>query len=83
MSCESLRAELEGEISKWTRKLERELTSVRGEEKTVENIRAYLEDSKHFHSKGELVKSFECLIWGWALLQLGREVGLIYDQGEK
>lgn len=77
MSCESLKDELEREIRKWTERLEKELSSIQLESDVVRNIRAYLQDSKHFYQKGELVKSFECLIWGWAILHVSREVGLL------
>ena len=40
----------------------------------LQNIRAYREDSKHFFSRGDLVKSFECLIWAWAILEIGEEL---------
>jgi hypothetical protein len=40
----------------------------------LRNIRAYRNDSKHFLERGDLIKSFECLIWAWAILELGREL---------
>ncbi len=40
----------------------------------LQNIKAYREDSRHFFKRGDLVKSFECLIWAWALLESGKEL---------
>ncbi|KUO41531.1 MAG: hypothetical protein AVW06_00910 [Hadesarchaea archaeon DG-33-1] len=72
----TLEAELAGEIKKWSNKLDKALlaaTSIdkRGED-LLKNIRAYREDSKHFLDR-DLIKSFECLIWAWALLEIGKE----------
>ena len=61
-----LEERLLGEIEKWTQRLEEKIKPMKGV-KRLENIVAYLEDSKFFKEKGDLVKSFECLIWAWAL----------------
>lgn len=77
----TLEKELDKEIRKWTTKLDQALSvghaiDERGK-KMLGNIRAYREDSKHFRERGDLIKSFECLIWAWALLEVGRELGLL------
>lgn len=74
-----MKEELDGEIKKWTGKLDSALQNVkpadgRGE-KLLLNIKAYRKDSGHFLAKEDLVKSFECLIWAWALLEIGKELG--------
>ncbi len=74
MSTES---ELVAEIKKWSKKLDDSLLKLspvgdRGA-KMSENIRAYRNDSEHFFKRGDLIRSFECLIWGWAILDLSRE----------
>lgn len=74
----TLEAELTEEIKKWSNKLDKALSMTasldkRGED-LLKNIRAYREDSNHFLGR-DLVKSFECLIWAWALLEIGREFG--------
>lgn len=70
--------ELEAEIRKWSERLEEALKGVRPldrrGEKLLENIRAYQRDSSHFRSP---VKSFECLVWAWALLEMGKEFGCL------
>jgi hypothetical protein len=75
----SLKDELEGEIKKWTAKLDSALKGVRATdeqgEKLLANIKAYRKDSGHFFVKGDMVKSFECLVWAWALLEIGKDLG--------
>jgi hypothetical protein len=77
-SNNTLEEELRKEIMKWTNKLDKALlgaapSSDRGE-KLLKNIQAYREDSKHFLERNDLIRSFECLIWAWALLELGKEL---------
>ena len=75
----SVETELTGEIKKWSKKLDGFFSSTRALDergaKMLENIRAYRRDSNHFLEHGDLIKSFECLIWAWALLEVGREHG--------
>ncbi len=72
-------AELRQEIEKWSKKLDEAVPKASGAdekgEKLIENIRAYRKDSDHFLESGDLVRSFECLIWAWALLETGRDLG--------
>lgn len=73
-----IEADLTAEIEKWSKKLDESLQNVRlsGEKgtKMLRNIKAYRSDSKHFLERGDLIKSFECLIWAWAILELSREL---------
>jgi hypothetical protein len=77
----SIEADLAAEIEKWSKRLHESLPLVKpsGEkgEKMLRNIRAYHEDSEHFFRRGELIKSFECLIWAWAILELSRELEIL------
>ncbi len=74
----SIEAKLTAEIEKWSKRLDESLASVSasGERgaRMLQNIRAYQEDSRHFFGRGDLVKSFECLIWAWAILEIGKEL---------
>ena len=74
-----IESELMREIKKWTEKLDETIPKTNGVngkgEKLVENIKAYRKDSEHFLEKDDLVRSFESLIWAWALLETGRELG--------
>ncbi|MEM2874691.1 MAG: DUF357 domain-containing protein [Candidatus Hadarchaeales archaeon] len=75
----SVESELTCEIEKWSRKLEEALRRVRSSDRTgdqmLENIRAYHDDSRHFLKNRSLVKSFECLVWAWAILETGKNLG--------
>ena len=75
----TLDAKLIEEIKKWTAKLDGALSPARARneqgKKMFSNIKAYRGDSEHFLKQGDLIKSFECLIWAWALLELGKELG--------
>ena len=73
-----IEADLIAEIKKWSKRLDDSLLDIHpvGEEgvKMLRNIRAYRSDSTHFLER-DLIKSFECLIWAWAILEVGRELG--------
>lgn len=61
---------LKFEIEKWTKKIEDELKKFDKENPKIKNIIAYLQDSKYFYNKGDLVRSFEAIIWAWALFEI-------------
>ncbi len=71
------------EIGKWSKKLDNSLTNIQphGDRgiRMLQNIKAYCDDSKHFFNRGDLIKSFECLVWAWAILELGKELDLFVD----
>ena len=76
-----LEPRLREEIEKWSKKLDRELKTTiaicQNGEKMLENAGAYFSDSKHFFEKGDLIRAFECLIWAWAWLEIGKELKLL------
>ena len=79
--------QLEQEIDRWGDKLDDLFPLVhavdgKGKE-LMTNARAYREDSKYFREKGDLVRSYECLIWAWAIVEVGRSVGRIMSQSQK
>ncbi len=67
--------ELRAETLKWLEKIESIKFS--GERDFVENIMAYISDSKYFLEKGDLVRAFECVVWAWAWLEIGRDYGFL------
>lgn len=83
----SVEENLAAEIEKWSKRLDGSLHSANptGERgtKMLCNVRAYRDDSKHFLARGDLIRSFECLIWAWAILELGREFGLLEETSPK
>lgn len=74
-----LESGLRKEIEKWTERLEKELKKIKDDEENefLTNIKAYLSDSKHFYDKKDLIRSFEAIIWAWAWLEIGKEIGKI------
>lgn len=73
--------ELHQEITKWGNRLGDALASARvrqGDgEGFLRNIRAYQSDAERFLEEGDLVRSFESLVWAWAWLEIGNERGLL------
>ena len=66
------------EIEKMTRKIEPLIDKIRikddrGEE-MLTNMKAYIADSKHFLKAGNEVKSFETIVWAWAILEICEEL---------
>jgi len=45
---------------------------VKGEkgEEMLENMKAYIADSKHFLKKKNYLKSFEAIVWAFAILEI-------------
>lgn len=79
--------DLRAEIKKWTDRLneaipQMEPSDARGR-KMLENVEAYRKDSGHFSGSGDLVRSFECLVWAWALVEIGEELGHLVKTAEK
>jgi len=55
-----------------------EVNDKKGEE-MLSNMKAYIEDSKHFLKNGDLIRSFEAAIWSFAILEICRELE-IFEQ---
>lgn len=52
-----------------------EVKDEKGEE-MLENMKAYISDSKHFLGKENYLKSFESIVWAWAILEICEEFGV-------
>jgi len=75
---------LQQEIEKWTKKIGEQLDNIetygtKGRE-FLTNIKAYVSDSAHFLQKGDLVHSFEAIIWAWAWLEIGEELEFLSQE---
>lgn len=76
---------LENALRKETEKWLAKIKGKRGEivliDKTkselLENMDAYIADSEHFLKKGDLIRAFEAVIWSWANLELGLQLGIL------
>lgn len=68
------------EIEKWLDKIEPLVEKIKINDKKGEemltNMKAYISDCKHFMEKGELVLSFEAVVWAWAILENCKELGV-------
>ena len=74
-----LRDDLVAETAKWAARLDAALRGVTAKdeegERFLENIKAYRRDSDHFVTVGDLVRAFECIVWAWAWIEIGRDAG--------
>lgn len=73
--AENLRAE----TLKWLTRAEELFFRLTGEEQFLENISAYLSDSRHFLDKGDLIRAFEAVVWAWAWMEIGLERGMLRE----
>ncbi len=59
------------EIEKWSKQLEEAIVKIdvfdTKAEEILSNLKAYLKDSKHFKEKGDLVRSFEAVVFASAI----------------
>lgn len=46
----------------------------------LENMKAYIEDSKHFLGKENYLKAFEAIVWAFAILEICEELGVFRVQ---
>jgi hypothetical protein len=72
--------EIKNEIVKMIEKIEPligriEVKDDKGEEMLV-NMKAYISDSKHFLGDGNYLKSFEAIVWAWAILEICEELDI-------
>jgi hypothetical protein len=45
-------------------------------EEMLENMKAYISDSKHFLERKNYLKAFEAIVWAWAILEICEELGV-------
>uniref|UniRef100_A0A7C3YFH7 DUF357 domain-containing protein n=1 Tax=Geoglobus ahangari TaxID=113653 RepID=A0A7C3YFH7_9EURY len=66
----SVEDELRRETIKWLERIEK--LDFDGDKDFVENVRAYISDSRYFLEKNDLIRAFECVVWAWAWLEIGK-----------
>jgi hypothetical protein len=76
-----LAEDLRAETLKWLNRAEDLFCRLAGDERFLENISAYLSDSKYFLEMGDLIRAFEAVVWAWAWMEIGIEIGLLSDRG--
>lgn len=72
---DNLETDLREETLKWLGKAEDLFSDISGNERFLENISAYISDSRYFLEKGDLIRAFEAVIWAWAWMEIGIETG--------
>ena len=77
----SLETQLRKETEKWTKRINKEIKAIRlkdkSKERMLENVNAYIKDSGHFMEKGDLIRSFEAIVWAWAWLEILKELEVL------
>jgi hypothetical protein len=70
---------LKKETEKWLEKIENVSLKARNEkgEEMIANIKAYIEDCKHFLAQNDFIRSFECVVWAWAFYEIGKDLGFL------
>jgi hypothetical protein len=44
------------------------------------NMNAYISDSKHFMKQGDYVRSFEAIVWAWAIYEICKELEVFIEE---
>ena len=72
------------DIEKWRSKITDVLDVIQPiddkSEEMFNNMKAYVSDSTFFLAKGDLVRSFEALIWAFAIYETCKELGLFINR---
>ena len=72
--------DLRNETLKWLGKAEHLFGRVSPKDnRFAENTAAYISDSRHFLDNGDLIRAFEAVIWAWAWMEIGKEIGLLVE----
>lgn len=71
--------ELKIEAEKWLEKLKGRMRRLEGDKRFIDNIKAYASDSEFFIRRSDYIRAFECVIWAWAWLEIGLEIGKVYE----
>ena len=75
-----LETDLGSETLKWLGKAEHLFGRISPKAtRFAENIAAYISDSRHFLDNGDLIRAFEAVIWAWAWMEIGKEIGLLVE----
>ncbi len=74
---------LEKETLKWAEKLEERIKGAKIRDQKInnemENVKAYLKDSKHFLGKKDFVRAFEAVIYAYGIYEACFRMGLVEE----
>ena len=77
----ALDEELKQETEKWLQRIKSEREKItlidKNKENFLNNIDSYVADSEHFLANGDLIRAFEAVIWAFAWMEIGKELGII------
>ena len=76
----SLEEDLQMETLKWLEKADALFCQVSGDEHFLENVSAYIRDSRYFLEKKDLIRAFEAVIWAWAWMEIGLKKDLLQQK---
>ncbi len=79
----NLADDLLAETEKWLGRADDLFSRLTGEGRFLENISAYLSDSRYFLQKGDLIRAFESVIWAWAWMEIGLEMNILRETSLK
>lgn len=72
---------LKKETEKWLKKLEDKVKKVKitdpKAKNSMENIHAYIKDSKHFAGKNDFINAFEAVIYAFGILETCERMGMV------
>ena len=75
--------ELVEQTNLWHKKAAEALKNAKAVDKKGEefltNINAYMSDTNHFLEKKDYVRAFEAVVWAWAWIEIGKEVGVLRE----
>lgn len=77
---DNLADDLLAETQKWLERADDLFGKLSGEDRFMENIGAYLSDSRYFMDKGDLIRAFESVVWAWAWMEIGLEIGVLKEK---
>jgi hypothetical protein len=78
----NLAEDLSAETQKWLERADDLFGRLAGEETFLENISAYLSDSRYFMKKGDLIRAFESVVWAWAWMEIGLERNILRESSK-
>lgn len=75
------------EIEKWLDKMENMMDRIEAADdkskEVLQNMKAYAQDSRYFLDKQDFVRSFEAIIWAFAIFETCKELNVFaIDEGK-
>ncbi len=76
--------QLIGETDKWLGKAQERIVGITANDKKGEefltNIKAYIDDTKHFSEQDDHIRAFEAIVWAWAWIEIGLDNEIIKEK---